>query len=442
MKNKLLIGIIILVILISNTACSQIKEYKGNKDRSNEVKRGQLFKVEAVDEFTSLNGFKVEDGIFYFSGIQGDQWVFYGLDLNSVKLKRRYDEIGDYDVYIPLKGKDAIYVDLDGKLFYTKSGVEKAIDEKIYGSYSPNILVSRDESVILYTKGSQEESSLYLYALGEKAPKLIKDKVSSDAFFTFSYTTHWSDKSGYFIFDNNEIYNKEGEFLSKIDATASKWSPNDDKIAFIRKPEDLKQNQIVIGDWQSYIGYEFAIFNIEQDKDETIYKNEEGLLDAIDNIQWGSDGKLVGISTGSIEKGSNSELERVNYEKIFVWNVDDAKGKEIENMPYNFYEILFDRYVYGSSIGKRDRVEIVEVWGENRKIFSKPVILNSEDMFVTTDENKAYLLDGKDLVQFNVNGTSSILVQLPWTVSEMYFDKKTEQLILINEQLEMFLLKP
>ncbi|MBU5676035.1 hypothetical protein KQI88_06370 [Alkaliphilus sp. MSJ-5] len=441
MKKRLFLCINILVVLIVFIGCSKISKEESNKNLPINMKKGELLEVKSVEKFSSINGFKVEDGKFFFSGIKNDKWGFYALDLNSHSLEQRYSQVGEYDVFIPLNGRDAIYVDLDGRLFVRQNGNEKKIDEEIYGSYSPNILVSPDQKGILYTKGVQGESDLYRYMLDEDAPIKIKDKISNDAFFTFSYTTHWSNKSHYFIFDNREVYDSNGKLYDTIDATAAKWSPNDEMIAFIREPKILKNQQIFVGDWQSYIGTEFAVYNIDGKSDKTIYKNDIGLIDAIDNIQWSKDSSLVGLSVGKINRNTNGELENIDYEKIFIYSFKTKMGKEVGNMPYNFYEALFDTYIYGSSIGKRDRVEIVEVFKDNRKIFDKPVILNSKDMFVISYEDNAYLINGRELIEINRAGESKKIMDLPWDISEMYFDSKTRQLIITNKNYFLFVIK-
>lgn len=441
MKKRLFLYIIILVVLIVFVGCSKIPKDESNKNLPINIKKRELIQVKSVEKFSTINGFKVEEGKFFFSGIKNDKWGFYALDLNSHNIEQRYSQVGEYDVFIPLNGKDAIYVDLDGRLFVRQNGIDKKIDEGIYGSYSPNILVSPDQKGILYTKGVQGKSDLYRYMLDEDAPIKIKDKISKDAFFTFSYTTHWGNKSHYFIFDNSEIYDSNGKLYDTIDATAAKWSPNDEMIAFIREPEILKDQQIFVGDWQSYIGTEFAVYNINSKNDNTIYKNDAGLIDAIDNIQWAKDSSLVGLSVGKINKNTNGELENIDYEKIFIYSFKTKIEKEVGNMPYNFYEVLFDTHIYGSSIGKRDRVEIVEVFEDNRKIFDKPVILNSRDMFVISYEDTAYLINGRELIEINKSGESNKIMDLPWDISEMYFDSKTQQLIITNKNYFLFVIK-
>lgn len=439
MYKRLLFFIIVISLLIGYTGCSI---NKGSiKDEVYNAKKGELFHVKNIDGFSSLSGFKVDGESFFFSGTKEGSWGYFKLDLSNMGLKKIYDTIGGYDVFIPLEGQDAIYVDLDGRLFVRKNGKDKKIDENIHGMYSPNILVSPDQKGILYIKGKEGEAGLYRYMLDEDVPIKIKDSISKEAFFTFTFTTHWSNKSHFFIFDNNEVYDSHGKLYAVINGTAAKWSPNDEMIAFIRKPQNLKDKQIFIGDWKSYIGSEFAIFNIDNRSDETIYKNDIGLIDAIDSIQWAKDSSLIAISVGKINKSKSGELESTDYEKIFVYNVESKMEAEVESMPYNFYEVLFHNYVYGSSIGKRDRIEIVQVFNKDRYKFEEPVILNNIDMFIISEDKAAYLISGNELIEFNIEGESRIIKKLPWEVSEMYFVPITNQLIIINKDLLLFVIK-
>jgi len=441
MIKKLLLYINICAILIVFIGCSTEPSEKYNKNVLDDITRGELTPVKSVEKFSNINGFKIEDGKFYFSGIKNEKWGFYDLDLRNHSIEQRYSQVGEYDVFIPLNGEDAIYVNIDGELFIRQDNKDKKIDDEIYGSYSPNILVSPDQKGILYTKGEKDAASLYRYMLDEDDPIKIKESISADAFFTFSYTTHWSNKDHYFIFDNSEIYDDNGELYEVINGTAAKWSPNDEMIAFIRKPENLKDMQVFVGDWQSYIGTEFVIYRISDKNQETIYENNMGLIDAIDSIQWAKDSSLVGISVGKINKTASGELENIDYEKVFTYSFKNKISKEVDKIPYNFYEVLFDTYIYGSSIGKRDRVEVVQVFEDNRKIFDKPVILNSKDMFVISQDNAAYLINGRELIELNKQGESKMIMELPWDISEMYLDIETQQLIIINEDYFLFVIK-
>jgi len=170
MRKKLFLFINIFAILIVFIGCSTLPSEEGNKNVPIDVKKGELIQVKSVENFSNINGFKIEDGRFYFSGIRNDKWGFYSLDLINHNIEKRYSQIGEYDVFIPLNGDDAIYIDLDGNLFIRQNGNDKKIDEKIYGSYSPNILISPDQKGILYTKGEQENASLYMYMLDKDKP--------------------------------------------------------------------------------------------------------------------------------------------------------------------------------------------------------------------------------------------------------------------------------
>ena len=431
MKKLLYVYINISIILLVFCGCTKPPNEEENNKKYGNYKNGELIKVEEVENFTNINGFKVENGRFYFTGIKDDRWGFYELNLNNYNIQERYNKIGEYDVFIPLENNDAIYVDIDGNLFVRKDGNDKKIDGEIYGVYSPNIVVSPDQQGILYTKGEQGKADLYRYMLDDDLPKKIRGNISDDAFTTFSYTTHWG----------NEIYDEDGHLYHNINGTATKWSPNDDAIAFIKNPENLQEGEIFIGDRNTYIGTEFAIFYMNDKKEETIYENEIGLIDAVDSIQWSKDGSIVGLSVGTINKNTKGQLENIDYEKIFIYSFKDKKNKEVENMPYNFYEILFNQYVYGSSIGKRDRVEIVEVFDNSRMIFDQPVILNGKDMFIISNKDIAYLANGRELIEVNNEGESRIVTEFPWDVYEMYFDDGTNQLIITNRGQLLFLIK-
>lgn len=440
MLRRLFLYMNTFVILLVFIGCSA-DPIKNHNNTPINIKKGELTQVNSVDKFTNINGFKIEDGKFYFSGIKNDKWGFYELNLQDYNIQQRYSQIGEYDVFIPLNGEDAIYINLDGELFIRRNGTDTKIDDEIYGVYSPNILVSSDQKGILYTKGEQENAALYMYMLDQKNPIKIREEVSSDAFFTFSYTTHWSNESHYFIFDNKEIYDNNGKLYDTIDATTAKWAPNDKVIAYIRKPKDLEGQKISIGEWKSHIGNEFALYYIDNKKDETIYESKIGLIDAIDSIQWAKDSSMVGLSVGKINKTPSGQLENIDYEKVYTYSLKNKISKEVNDMPYNFYEILFDKYIYGSSIGKRDKVEIVDVFEYKRKIFDTPVILNSKDMFIISTDNTAYLINGRKLMELRRDGGQEMMIELPWDISEMYWDSKTKQLILINKEYLLFVIK-
>lgn len=437
MKKMMSLYVMLICILINSIGCGNAR----NKEENTEPNQKEvLIPVNSVQGFTSMNGFKAEDGKFYFTGIQNNRWGFYELDLNTHAIEEVYGKIGEYDVFIPIEKYGAIYVDVDGNLYIRQDGKDRKIDEEIYGTYSPNLLVSPDGKGILYTKGKQENASLYRYLIGEASPIRIKEKISPDAFFTFSYTTHWSNQSHYFIFNNKEIYDEAGKLYATINGTAAKWAPNDGRVAFIKEPKDLEKNQIFVGDWKSYIGTQFYLFDLKQKKEKVVYENQNGIIDAIDNIQWAKDGSLVGLSVGEIQRTSNGALESIDYEKVFVHRIKDGWGKEIHKVPYNFYEILFDTHIYGSSIGKRDQVEIVEISSDARKVFDQPVILNARDMFIISSKDRGYLANGRALIEIDKEGRERKILELPWDINEMYLDHDSKKIIITNKEYLLFVI--
>ncbi|AKL97164.1 hypothetical protein CACET_c37360 [Clostridium aceticum] len=426
---------VLIYIVLLLVACND------NPDNHSDNKENPtaLQKVEGVKGFSTINGYKVEEGKFYFSATKKNEWNFYSLDLETQVLEKSHEEAGEYDLYIPIEEESAVYVDLEGQLFYRVGEEEKKIDEEIVGLHRPNLLISPNKTAVLYTKGSREKADLYLYYLDQDQSKLIKENIGEDAFQTFSFTTQWSHKTNYFIFYNSEIYDDEGKYYSTLEATTAKWAPDDKYIVYIRKPQE--KEEVLIGDWRTYIGTELALLQIEEKEDKTIYENPMGLVDPIDSIQWSKDASKVSISTGEIIKAPHGEIEAVKYQEVFVYNLDSEKGILVENMPYNYYEILFDNYLYGSSLGKRDALELVEIYGKDRKVYENPVLLNSQDMFVISHEKEAFFLDGEKLIRRSREGKEEVVLSIPWEVNEIYFDKKTKKIIITSREVALYLFK-
>jgi hypothetical protein len=442
-KGVFLISIIGFILL---TGCNRMEEKRGSDGDRNQIQEQaftpkELQQINEVNEFTTINGYKVEEGMFYFSGVKANQWKFYALNLDTKEVGEKHREIGIMDVFIPLEGKSAIFVDVDGQLFYRREDKDQMIDDEVFGEYSPNLLMSPDLKGVLYTKGPKEDAHVYCYMLDENKPRLIKENISRETFETFPHATHWSNTSKYFILNNSHLYDNRGNFYTSLEGTSAKWSPNDEYIAFIQKPADLKERKIIIGDWVTSIGTQMKLFTIKNQKNEIIYENKEGLIDVIDSIQWSKDSSRVGISIGKIEASPQGELDFVNYEKIAVYYVPEKKLVEIKNIPYNYYEFLFNTYVYGSTLGNREVLEIMEIEGKERKLYEQPALLNSKDMFVISNEEEAYLINGTDLIKLNPKGQEEMIIEFPWKISEMYYDSQTKNLIIINEQMNLFLLK-
>ena len=431
-KTKL---IAVFIILLLATACSPLQRI-GQGDNSTRLQR-----LEEAEKFENLNGFKAEEGRFYFSGIMEGKLGFFSINLSTHEVEKEDWDIGEYDLYVPLKKQESIIVNFDGELIHRKENKDKRIAVDISGEYSPNVILSPDRRLLLYTTGSRQGATLYRYDIDNEEVKKIKDSITEEAFYTFHYTTLWSNKSGYFIHNNEEIYDDKGEGFAVIKATSAKWSPDDKYIAYIQMPQDIEEQRIQIGDWKSYIGNEFKLYNLKDRTDEVLFKNSEGYIDPVDSIQWSKDSTRVAISEGKIIKSVEGELEEMQYERVMVYGLKDSKSHTVNDMKYNHYEFIFNTLVYGNNFGIREAMEIVSIDREERKSFQNPVMLNSKELFVITHKDKGYFVNGRDLMHINKDGKASVLISLPWKIDEMYIDYETEQLIIINENMELYLVK-
>lgn len=434
-KTGFIFNFIMIFSIITLIGCNNIAMDKGSGEGLQQIKE--------VQGFSALNGYKVKEGKFYFTGIKDREWYFNTLDLEKVYIKenQNHQEAENYDLYIPLGEEAAVYVDVKGQLFYRRDSQEKRIDEGIMGIHRPNLLVSPNQNGILYTKGAKENADLYAYFFQQDKPILIKRGIPQEAFITFSFTTQWSYTGNYFLYYNTEVYDNKGILYTTIEATTAQWSPDDKYIVYIKKPHNLRQQQIQIGDWKTYIGTQMLLLSIEEKKDRIIYEDTTGLIDPIDNIQWSKDASKVSIAVGEITKTPYGELEKVDYNKIFVYNLLQQDSTEVKNMPYNYHEILFNNYIYASSLGKRDILEIVSIDGGDRRKYENPKLLNGQDMFVISHNREAYFLDKQNLMMFTSQGQEKVIIQLPWEVSEVYFDTKTRKFIFINKDRNIYLLK-
>ncbi|MCC5909433.1 MAG: hypothetical protein JJT76_03220 [Clostridiaceae bacterium] len=429
-KSLVLYGIMIMFFLVGCRQEAVEEEYvEGFK------------KITEIEGFRNLSGYRVDGGGFYFTGIKENKWYFYRLDLNTKELKEMHQKGEEYDVYIPIGAEEAVYIDLDGQLLYSIDDTEKKIAEEVKGHRRPNLLLSPNRDALLYTTGTVEDADLYLYNLQQEEYVLVKENISEDAFNTFGFTTQWSNEKNHFIFHNREVYDAEGNRYAVLDATMAKWAPNDVYIGFIRKPDNLREEEIIIGDWQTYIGYEFMLFNVENLQSEVIYETSKGLVDEIDSIQWSKDGQIVGVSLGEITRGSEGHLQHVDYEAVFLYDLEREEGREVGEVPYNYYEIPFNSYFYGSSLGRRDALEVIEIWGEDRKSYDDPVLLNSADMFMISHENEGYFINGDQLVSIVPQGDVELILKFPWKVSQLYFDEETRNFIVINKDNNLYLRK-
>ncbi len=433
MKRNAYFSLILLgltILILANCA--------DNKDR----KIYKLQKIKNVDGFTSINGYKVEKGKFYFTGIKNDEWDLYSLDLGDQSLANYHQNIESYDLYIALKDKRAIYIDLDSNLYYRKEGGDVKIDDGITGFNRPNLLISPSQDAILYTKKQDQTIGLYIYDLQEGQSLLVREGLSKEALKNFTFTSQWSKKGNYFIYNNEEIYNRGGQLQTRIQATASQWSPDDKYIVFIKKPGILQENKIIIGDWETYIGHELGLLHLPSQKEEIIYNSPPGLIDPIDNIQWSKSGKHVGISFGTILKSPHNELEGMDYQGVYIYDINGARGVEVGGLAYNYYEILFDNYLYASYLGKKSDLEIISIYGDRRWKYKRPVLLNSQDMFVISSDQIAYFVDDNRLMQILPGGQIQQVIKFPWQINELYFDEGSGKIIITTGDMEIYLLTP
>ncbi len=432
-KTRSVALLLIILVLFSCSPLRRIEENDGvEKD---------LVVIEETNKFENLNGFKAEKGKFYFSGILEEKLGFFSLSLINGKLEKEDWDIGEFDLYVPLKNQESIIVNFDGQLIHRKEGKDKKIDEDISGEYSPNISLSPDKKLLLYTKGPREKAALYRYDIIKGDKKVIKEKISDEAFYTFHYTTLWSNTAGYFVYNNEEIYDDKGVLYGNISATTSKWSPKDDYIAYIQKPQELEAAEIQIGDWKSSIGEVFNIYELKSKESKALFSSGEGFIDPVDSIQWSKDGSRVAISEGKIIMTTGRELEEIQYKKVLVYDIENNKSYEVDDMKYNHYQFIFNNILYGNNFGVREPMEIINYEEDVRNSYDSPVMLNSKDIFVIDHGGRGYFVNGKSLMEIAPDGGVTTFLGLPWEIDEMYIDHDTEQLIIINDAMELYLLK-
>lgn len=401
-----------------------------------------LKEIEEVRGIQKINGFKAENNRFYFTGVEENAFNFYHIDLTSMELTKEHSSIAAFVSFIPLGEGEAILIDENGQLFLRDHNSDILIDSNISMEQGPNIVVSPGLNKAVYTKGPKENSDLYLFIIGEE-PRLIKKAISQEAFSTFSYTTIWSKLENYFIFNNSEIYNSNGTLYDTINASSISWAPNDDYISFIRMPEDKKGNRVFSSHWESYVGEEFAIYYVNEKTDETIYKNQEGLVNVFEDIKWSEDNSKTSISVGEINRAQDGAFESMKYNHIVVYDILKELTYEIKDMPYNYYDFMFNEFIYGSNLGQRDVIEIAEIHGDYRGEFKNPKILNNIDMFFTYYKDKGYILSNRDLIQFDSRDIkhTSIVKTFPWDISSIHLEPESEQFVVINKENQLFVLK-
>ncbi|WP_026476915.1 hypothetical protein [Alkaliphilus transvaalensis] len=397
----------------------------------------QLEKVDEMEEFQDYSGFRTEDGRFYFTAMVEGEFNVYSIDIETREVNQLFTQIDQYDSFIPLQGLGAVYVDQEGVLYYKNQGEEIIIDRDISGFNGPNVIVSLNRDRVLYTKGDHQTSDLYLYIFQQGEPQMVVSNISQDAYKDFYFITQWANNIDYFIFDK-DVYNAEGQPLFSLEATTTKWAPNDEFIAYIQMPENPDEKSIIIGDWTTYIGDKLVLFNLDTGEEKVILENPDGLIDPIDSIQWNQDSSKVAIIEGEIILIENV-LERIDYQQISVYDIKNSEIQKVEDINQNFYEMLFNDYIYSKSLGTKNPLHIIPIDGGKRRSYEEPIILNNRSMFVIRREEIGYLIDGRRLIEITSNGKERQILELPWEPIAMFLEDKHQKLILINRNLEMFL---
>jgi len=435
MKKNITFIIIVCAISLMCYACRP-------QERIGKVEADDLVEITELNEINNITGFKAENNKFYFTGIEDKSFNFYFVDLKTKEITKEHSMIEEYDSFIPLRRGEALLVNPQGDLIYRKNQTDKEIDTQVSTDYGANLLVSPKLNKAIYTKGTEGDADLYLFTINEDRPILIKENISKEAFMTFSYTTVWSNTGEYFIFNNNEIYDSNGIMYDSIEAASIKWAPNDESIGFIRMPKELNNARIYSSHWQSYVGSEYAIYNLKQKKDNTVLARE-GLVNVFEDISWSEDSLKTGLSIGEINRAADGALNSMKYNSIFIYDISDDSKKVIEDMAYNYKDFLFNNYIFGSNLGKRDIIEIIEIDGNENKKYKNPKILNSKDMFVAYLDNNAYILSDRELIRINKGNITqtNTLITFPWDVASIHVDVKGKQFVIMNKTNQIFILK-
>ncbi|MBM7614993.1 hypothetical protein [Alkaliphilus hydrothermalis] len=399
----------------------------------------RLQKIEAMEPYREYSPFRVEEGRLYFTTLENDGLNVYRMNIKSKEVDKIFSRIEEYDSFVPLVEDEAVYVDAEGNLFHKKNGKEKKIDTQISGLNSPNVLIAPTRDGVLYTKGTHESSDLYMHLFEEDESRLIKRNITEEAYNNFSFATQWSNERNYFVFNNNEVYNNKGEKISNIEATSMRWAPKDNYIAYIQKPDNREGNKVQIGHWQTYIGEKFILHNVDNGEEKVMLKTSYGLVDPIDSIQWSKNGEMTAVLEGKVNRGKEDVLEKIDYKGVQVYHIATEKLTKMEGLKFNFYQLLFNEYVYGKNLGEQGPLEIRPIGEGEEKTFKEPLMLNDKDLFMIINQDKAYLINGDELIQLDDKGESNSLMRFPWTPYAMYYDEKNQGLIIINEAKEMFL---
>lgn len=433
MKKKITWVMILLLIILNG--CGQQKRSIPPADTS------QLQRAEALEQFKEITGYQAKGGKFYFTAMPEGNLSYYSFDFATGRLSLHFDQIQQFLSFIPLDHQRAVYVDMDNQLYYRRDNENIKLDEEISGLNSPNVLVSPDGKGVLYTKKDDSKHSLYRYMFEEGGrPEKVIDEMEEEAFNTFHFTTQWSNHSHYFIYYHQQVYDHRGKLVATLNGTTSKWSPDDRHIAFIKMPRNKDLNEITIGDWHTFVGRELILFDLENYTRTTLFREEEGFIDPIENIQWSHDGSRVAISQGEIIK-TEEYFERLNYDKILVYDLKEDEKLILEPMDYNFYGFVFNNFIYGTNLGVKEPLALVSIKDNERRKYDDAIILNSKDMYFITHQDQAYMVRNKTLVEFNPQGEERELMKFPWEVFSVFLDDETNTMVIINRAGEVYLLK-
>ncbi|SCY40152.1 TolB-like translocation protein [Alkaliphilus peptidifermentans] len=394
-----------------------------------------------VDEgIRSKTGVDIANGKFYFTGMTDTGFNYYMINSSTMEKTIIFEGLENYDWFTPLMEEEALYVDYDGALYILSNGEGKQMEENITGTRRPNVVVSPDRKAVLYTKDSSMGHQLYLYDLNENNAILIKEALLEDEFLNFLRATHWSNHGDYFILNNEEIYDRNGSFIAQIEALSLKWSPNDEWIAYIASSPESEKTSIIIGDRETFIGTDFCLFSLVDYSETVIYSREEGLINPIDAIQWNESSSRVAIAVGTI-KMIEDYYEGMDYKEVLTYDIASDERNIIEKMPYNYYEFIFDDYLYVYNLGKREALVIMNVISREKIEFDAPLLLNSKDMFIITNGNLAYLINNNQLMEFTRDGEYNPLFTFPWPAEEVHYDSDEKQFIIINTDNNIYWLK-
>lgn len=429
-KRKQGIHWLVLGLVLLETGCTPRAYHKPPVDHFEEISE-----IAALGDIT---GHQAKEGHFYFTAMDQGGFAYYSLDLVSKEVRLLFDGLENYLSFIPIDEKRAIYVNGESQLIYWEGEKKIRLDEGISGLESPNVMVSPDGSRVLYTKGMGEEAALYHIQLPDGSPKRVIGNLEEEAFKTFHFTTQWSNQGKYFTYYHQQVFDADANLVASFLGTSSKWSPTDEYIAFIKIPPERSANAITIGEWDTFVGRELMIYELESGKETIVFSDAQGFIDPVESIQWSPRGGKVAISHGKIVE-QEDYLEKLHYDKILVYHLATQEKSSIEPMAYNYYDFLQEDILYGNNLGVKEALEVVSLRNGSRTKFNGPVILNSQDMYGITHGERAYMVDGQQLLEFDEEGKHRVLMNLPWELYSLYFDQKTETFVMVNRDQQLFI---